>query len=715
MLITHRRFNLIWLLILIFSGAVCAYAGQAPRPRSETPANQPARPVRPVQPAQTAQPAQAAPSIQAAQPAPAGEAAAGAGGSGLDKRIEGPVEARQMELSTILGLLQAQSGVQMVLGQGISQKVTFSLKNPTVREVLNNVLPANGLDYIETEGGIIRIDKADVIAGMKRPELELVTRTFTPVYIDVEKLLTALDGMKSPDGRVIVDKDSRKIIVTDIPQAVEDMEQLIEKLDVETETRIFQIKFANVQDIADKLQGVINTTEGELFVDARNNTIIVTDTPDRLARAEAIINQLDVEIETRVIPLAFALPEDVMPILEGLLTETGTLDFDQRTSRLIVRDSPSVIDQILKLLKLLDTPTRLVYVEADIIRVNNDKSLTLGTTASFGADIGKGGDPNAPSIGGASGAVSNFASFNPFLTTSGSGMTLLDVRRGSFRFQIDAMVEKKQAEIIASPRLLIQDGEMGSFNLGSQEPYSVRQQGYYGGGGFGGGGDYFTQQFRSVGTSVQLEVYAREAGYVELYINIEDTTGRHVQLANVGEGLAVDGSFINTAVTVKSGRTVVLGGIITRSSSKDNSGVPVLSSIPILGGLFKKKSTSDSKQKMLVFITPTIVNVDDPYEFAHVDNIQHVRDLQKSGATGFLETGVDKKLLDWSNEVTNEKEAVDAALRKEGMTSLSQKNGNGDSNAKKKKQPSLKKQMDEGIIRTGSGKPKKTPEKPEKE
>ena len=150
---------------------------------------------------------------------------------------------------------------------------------------------------------------------------------------------------------------------------------------------------------------------------------------------------------------------------------------------------------------------------------------------------------------------------------------------------------------------------MGSFTLGSQEPFATRQQyGYYG----GTGGDYFTQQFREVGTSLMLEVYASEAGYVELYISVEDTRSRRVQLANIGEGLAIDGSFIDTSVTVKSGRTVVLGGIINRRNEDSRSGVPVLSSIPILGALFRQKSSSSTKQKLLVFITPTIVSVDDP-------------------------------------------------------------------------------------------------------
>ncbi|MBN2329869.1 MAG: hypothetical protein JXR73_22195, partial [Candidatus Omnitrophica bacterium] len=225
---------------------------------------------------------------------------------------------------------------------------------------------------------------------------------------------------------------------------------------------------------------------------------------------------------------------------------------------------------------------------------------------------------------------------------------------------------------------------------GSEEPYATRSVygGYYG----GGNSDSYYQQTREVGTTIDLEVYASEAGYVEMFIMVEDTRARRVNLTNLGEALAVDGSFVDTVVTVKSGRTVVLGGIINRKSSQSHSGVPILSSIPILGNLFKKKSTEDDREKMLIFITPRIVNIDDPFDFAQVDNFQQMRNLQSKGATKFVDTTVDDKLLDWSNEQENEQKAIEEAVRNNRINSR---------NASQK-EPSLQDQMDSGIIRVES-------------
>ncbi len=632
-------------------------------------------------------------------PAAPKQGSAAGGGQGdvnLDKRI-GPVVARNNNLEDLLQFVGAQTGLQIVLDPDANAKVTLNLESPTVREFLETVLPANGLDYAVLDNGVIRIGKQENIAQLKQQPIEHVRKVFNIIYKDAMEIQAALEGMRSPEGQIIVDPDTQQIIVTDTPEAIEAMQQLINQLDVETETRVFTIKYANAQEIADQLIGVINTVEGELFVDYRNNQIIITDTPARLDRAQAIIEQLDVEVSIRVIPLAFALPEDVLPLIEGLLTETGYVDFDPRTSRVIIQDIPSIIDQAVRLINQIDIPPQEVYIEADIVQVNNDKSFTLGTSAAFGSDIGAEGNPSAPNTSGAT----SFFSFNPFLTTGSGGMTLLDVRQGSYRFQIDAMVEKKQAEVIASPRLLIQDGGIGSFILGSQEPFAVRQQSF----NFNTSGDYFTQQFREVGTTLNLEVYASESGYVEMFVDMEDTRSRRVQLSNLGDGLAVDGSFINTQVTVKSGRTVVLGGIINRSRNDSHSGVPVLSSIPLLGNLFKSKNTSNSKQKLLIFITPKIVDIDDPYSFAMLDNIQHIQELQQRGATGFVDTAVDEKLLDWSNEAKYEKQAIEEALekaRQNGNASkgiIKSRSTNGQSSMR---QPSAKEQMEEGIIRTYS-------------
>ena len=178
-----------------------------------------------------------------------------ASGASLDSIVEGPVMARGQDLNTILQLIQVSTGLQIVLDEGITKKVTFNLENPSVRKIFETVLPSSGLDYMALDSGVIRIGTTEIIGALKMPEIELIRRTFTPDYVDVLQLQDALMGLKSPQGQIIIDSDSQKIIVTEIPEAIEMMEELIMQLDMATETRVFDIEFADAQEIADQLMG----------------------------------------------------------------------------------------------------------------------------------------------------------------------------------------------------------------------------------------------------------------------------------------------------------------------------------------------------------------------------------------------------------------------------------------------------------------------------
>ncbi|GEM_PF-2126302 len=609
---------------------------------------------------------QAPPGSPPSEGAAAGGADAGAaggdtgggktGGGGLDTRLSGPIVASQTDLSQMLTLIGAEAGIHFTIDQGINPKVTFSLENPSVREILDTVLPGQGLDYLVTEGGNIRIGNEPVIKALKQGEVQLVTQTFRPNYVNIDALKETLSGIRTEAGQLIFETDSNRIIVKDTPEAVAEMEKIIAELDIQTETRVFEIEHADVQAVADQLQGVINTQEGELIVDERNSLLIITDTVDRLDQAEAIIEQLDKDLEIRVFPLKFTDEYNIdfiIGLLEPMLSASGFIEYDLRTMRLIIQDTPSRLDKIAKLLEELDIATLQVYLEVDIVQVNKVDELNLGTEMAIGKE----------SAGVEIGTTTAQFSLDPFASIGSSGITFTDISDGRYKLAIEAMVREDKAQVIASPRLLAADDAPAYFNLGSEEPYSVRQRGYSGGYGYGGygggyGGDYYTQRSRPVGTILDIIPHVSEAGYIDMEISVEDSSADRVDMGNDQQGLRVHQTLIETRVTVKDRRTVVLGGVINRKTNDGKSGVPFLRKIPVIGAAFGNTSSSDQKTKLLIFITPTIVNIDDPYDFAFVENTERIRQLREGGAMDFMEANVDKSLLDWSDEIPHEKEDV---------------------------------------------------------
>ncbi len=640
--IAGRLFHSLWIMAFLFLPIMLS-DGQAP-------------PGAPPNVGAPGAPGTAGPGAEGAGTAGA-DTASGTGG-GLDTKLTGPILATQTDLSQMLTLIGADAGVHFTLDQGINPKVTFSLESPTIREVLDTVLPGQGLAYLVTEGGNIRIGNEAVINALKQGELELITQTFRPNYVNIDSLKETLGGIRTDAGQLIFENDSNRIIVKDTPEAVAEMEKIIAELDIQTETRVFEIEHADVQAVADQLEGVINTQEGELIVDERNSMLIITDTIDRLDQAEAIIEQLDKDLEIRVFPLKFTDEYNIdfiIGLLEPMLSASGFLEYDLRTMRLIIQDTPSRLDKMAKLLEQLDIATLQVYLEVDIVQVNKVDELNLGTEMAIGRESA-----------GAEISTTTAAQFSldPFASIGSSGITFTDISDGRYKLEIEAMVREDKAQVIASPRLLAADDTPAYFNLGSEEPYSVRQRGYSGGyGGYGGysggyGGDYYTQRSRPVGTILDIIPHISEAGYIDMEISVEDSSADRVDLGNDQQGLRVHQTLIETRVTVKDRRTVVLGGVINRKTNDGKSGVPFLRKVPILGAAFGKTTSSDEKTKLLIFITPTIVNIDDPYDFAFVENTERIRQLREGGALDFTEANVDKSLLDWSDEIPYEKEEV---------------------------------------------------------
>ena len=174
-----------WICSIVGIGLVfctISFSQQAPN-QGQQPVQGQAAPGQPA--TQSPRPQPAAPTLmnqgQAAGQTQAAPASVGGGAeAALSQRIEGPFEVSGIPLDQVVMLLQAQSGAQIVLGPNLNQTVTFSLQSPTVGEVLNTVLPANGLDYIVQDTGVIYIDTAAKIAEMKAPELEVIRRVFTP-------------------------------------------------------------------------------------------------------------------------------------------------------------------------------------------------------------------------------------------------------------------------------------------------------------------------------------------------------------------------------------------------------------------------------------------------------------------------------------------------------------------------------------------------------
>ncbi len=571
---------------------------------------------------------------------------------GLDTVVPS-ISVSGIDIREVLVLLSKYSGLNFTTSKDVKGPVTVELSDVTVRGVLDVVLKDNGFNYIITEDGIVRVMTQEQFLQETRGEVNIIDQRIVPRYVSVEDLQQAIRPLLSKDGKITTVKATNTVVVSDRPEIISKIGNFLPLVDVQTITRVFRLEFVDVDAIRQQVEAVIDSRKGQIQVDKERNIIIITTTPENMEKVAQIIEEFDFKLQIETFEIFFSDPEDIAKLVKPLLTKDGYLEVHEKTSRLIIRDIPSRVEAARDLISQVDEPPKALWVEAEILNVNLNKLFEMGINWTVGNQVT---EPTASVLSG--GLVSVVDPLMSLLSGKANYADFTSVGGTNLAFTINALESRGVSQVLASPRVLMMNDEEADINIGSEEPFLVRQQRTS---VTGSDTDIFTQRTRRVGISLVVKPHIIPSGYVEMEVQLEDSTPRRVELSGQ-VALAVDQRTIDTKVIVKDGRTVALGGLIRRSSSKSKSGVPVLSQIPILGLPFRNTDNQNDRQKLILFLTPHIVTIDDPYKNYQVDDSQKVRMLEKDGVMGYMDQqqGLDGEPIEddrWLYELPPEERA----------------------------------------------------------
>ena len=297
----------------------------------------------------------------------------------------------------------------------------------------------------------------------------------------------------------------------------------------------------------------------------------------------------------RVFRLHYASVTRVQAIVKEFVT--GKISIDTKTNTLIVQDSAQVLNRIQKLVAQLDRRPRQVNVEAAIISTKLDDATNLGVNFSKLHVIS--GDRDDRILA----RTSGFASVDAGATTSAAQGLFVSFMRmeGGITAVLEALQKTTDFKVLSHPRLEAMSGEPAEIRVGEELGFLTTKVSV----GAAAGGAPVTEQsveFLTVGTSLKFTAQVSEDGTVELDLKPEISTG-----AIDAKGLpAKTTSQMNTKVKVKSGETLLLGGLIRTREETTTNQVPILGRIPVLGALFRSKSMAKVNDEVIVMITPTL-------------------------------------------------------------------------------------------------------------
>jgi general secretion pathway protein D len=236
-----------------------------------------------------------------------------------------------------------------------------------------------------------------------------------------------------------------------------------------------------------------------------------------------------------------------------------------------------------------------------INKVGINEVSDLGGT-SVGA-VGFRGNSIIPQVN-SSGTVSMPSGFS--IGVIGAGITIGGVLFPNIGAVLQAYQNDSDARILATPQLLTLDNEDAEITVGSNVPYVTRQDTTT-----TSTTNYSSYEYKDVGVTLKVTPQINKDGFIRMKLD-QSVTKVVSKMAEVSTGVNIltpttDKRTAKTTVVVKSGETVVIGGMIQEDSGSGTYKVPLLGDIPLLGWLFKSRSTTNKRTNLFVFITPRII------------------------------------------------------------------------------------------------------------
>ena len=288
----------------------------------------------------------------------------------------------------------------------------------------------------------------------------------------------------------------------------------------------------------------------------------------------------------------------ILGIVKRRLSRRGAVEVDSRSNTLIITDVRENIDAIRQLVLLLDQPEPQVEIETRIVIAQRNFLKDIGVQIGFNANPFT--RNNGGAVGGQVGRPSDSVPTGTFFLTTGVFGT------AQITAALNLSESKGQSKTIASPRVTALNNRSAQIESGSQIPVTTIQRGEGGGDGI----PVFTTTFVNVPLRLSVTPQISDAGVVILRIVAENNNVNPNLASGLGGTPGIDTQRMQTEVLVPDGGTTVIGGVVVDLESKAQSRVPGLSSIPVLGNLFKNRTTQRNTNEILFFITPRIYRPD---------------------------------------------------------------------------------------------------------
>ena len=388
--------------------------------------------------------------------------------------------------------------------------------------------------------------------------------------------------------------------------------------------RLQNVPWDQALDIVLRTKGLDKRQEGNVIIVAPADEIAAREKAELAARKD--VQEL-APVRSEYIQVNYAKASDISTLIKAqgrsLLSPRGTVSVDQRTNTLLVQDTSDRLEDIRRLVTTLDIPVRQVRIESRLVVVNNDFTRELGAILGYTGVNRNGQNGIITTSGTAAGtdsilqsALGNVSSTGqPFPVTTPSALNRYNVNlpvagpAGSIALgilgsdylldlELSAAQTETRADIISSPSVITANQKKATILQGTEIPY---QQSASSGA--------TSISFQNAVLQLDVTPQITPDNRIILDLDVKNDTVGQIVVASGGVNVpAINTQEITTQVLVSDGQTVVLGGVLETTHRIDETKVPYLGDIPVLGNLFKSTTRENNKDELLIFVTPKILH-----------------------------------------------------------------------------------------------------------
>lgn len=365
---------------------------------------------------------------------------------------------------------------------------------------------------------------------------------------------------------------------------------------------LVQVPWDQALEIMLKVNGLDMIQEGNILRIGKVEDLAL-EAKRRQELREAREQEGNLEVSTRT--LSYAKVNDVQAILKKQMSPRGELVTDERTNTLIISEVPERIKVIDGLIDTLDAANPQVQIEARIVETSSESLSTFGiqwgmnaiANSSYGNQTNL-VFPNSIKAGGVVDGTNNPMGYMINVPTADSVVfpkISLGNIAGTFNLDValSALTSKGKARIISAPRATTQNNMPAEITQGERIPIQTNQN------------NTISTQYINAALELKITPQITARGSVIMQVDIKNDIADFSKPVNGMPTIKTETA--KTSVMVNDGGTIVLGGLYKINEDNSNTGVPILSKIPLLGSLFKNSRKYGKTQELMIFITPRII------------------------------------------------------------------------------------------------------------